>query len=97
MKNKLWASEQAKKLGLLKNQTAVKFDMDEIRSKVRHTDGRSPKMRRWWTLYWLPSKHLDPTVWLPKQDSGAVALGWGLCCNDWDCQFGTRVLYPEAR
>lgn len=38
MKTKLWAAEEAKKLELLKNQTAIKFDMDEIISKMRHID-----------------------------------------------------------
>lgn len=31
--------EEAKKLELLRNQTAVKFDMDEIGSKMRHING----------------------------------------------------------
>lgn len=39
MKTKLQAAGEAKKLELLKNQTPVKLDMDEIGSKMRHIDG----------------------------------------------------------
>lgn len=35
-------------------------------------------MRRQRALVWLPSKHLDSTMWLPKQDIEALTLGWAL-------------------
>lgn len=74
-------------LELLKNQTAVKCDTDESGSKRRHTDGEIRIIDEETVGSALAAggkKHLDPAVWLPKQDTGALALGWGLCQNDWD-------------
>lgn len=74
MKTKLWAVEQAKKLELLKNQTAVKFDMDEMGSKMRHSNGE---------IRIKDEEMVDPVLAAqPASGSNRVAPQAGHWCSD---------------
>lgn len=88
MKTKLQALGEAKKLKLLKNQTAVKFDMDEIGSKMRHIDGEIRiKDEEMVDSVVATQQAFGFNCVAPQAGPGAVALGWGLCWNDWGYRF----------